>query len=64
LAIPEGSEHELQVTVSGDGFEVRVDGKLLAKRAGALRGGIGLGVWLEKETSPNPTFTRLAISPL
>ena len=64
LAIPEGSEHELQVTVSGDGFEVRVDGNLLAKRAGALRGGIGLGVWLEKETSPNPTFTRLAISPL
>jgi peptidoglycan/xylan/chitin deacetylase (PgdA/CDA1 family) len=58
------SRHRLAAVLSGHRLQVRVDGVVRADLAvGAVRGGIGLGVWRERSSSPYPCFSALRVSP-
>jgi hypothetical protein len=63
-----GSSHDVEATVLGRKLNVTIDGVRAPARAltlpgHAVRGGIGLGVWRERVSSPRPRFTSLSVSP-
>ncbi len=57
------SHHLLRVSVADGMAAVSVDGEPAVTVAAPVKGGIGLGVWREKDTSPTPAFTALTIRP-
>jgi hypothetical protein len=58
-----GSHHLLQVSAANGLVAVTVDDKPVVTLPAPVKGGIGLGIWREKEASPTPVFAKLTIGP-
>jgi peptidoglycan/xylan/chitin deacetylase (PgdA/CDA1 family) len=58
-----GSHHVLQVSAANGLVAVTVDDKPVVTVPAPVKGGIGLGIWREKDASPTPVFAKLTIGP-
>jgi hypothetical protein len=62
VTITPGTRHVLQVTSQNGEAAISVDDKPVLSLTAAVSGGIGLGIWREKDASPTPVFSELTIS--